>query len=343
MEGAEALEVRGRALEELVRSDPRATVFHLPAYQRSWWRWLGEGRARVVLVERGGELLGAAYSHVARGFLRFMGGTDVTDYQWPLALAGEEEAVARALAGFFREEPCRALSLRHLDEVWARLLACCLEEVGLKARVAPDAPSPQISLEGGYAAYMDRLSSKQRHEVRRKLRRAAEGLRGLRVRLYMGEAAIPLLPTFFRLHASSYGGKGGFLLPSRRLFLGALARSLGPTFGLALLEESGEGSPVPPAVQPVSSARLGDRPSALAACLLFLWRESVLLYNSAFDRGMAHVSPGVVLVQSLLAWAAREGYRTFDFLRGGEEYKQRLGAVPRELYRVDYLAAREGP
>ena len=48
----------------------------------------------------------------------------------------------------------------------------------------------------------------------------------------------------------------------------------------------------------------------------------------------ALASPGVVLVSMLIERAIEAEKRVFDFLKGDETYKFRLGAAPRPLYEV---------
>jgi CelD/BcsL family acetyltransferase involved in cellulose biosynthesis len=62
--------------------------------------------------------------------------------------------------------------------------------------------------------------------------------------------------------------------------------------------------------------------------------DGYYLYNSAFDRTYADASPGVVLIASLIEFAIEEGQMIFDFLKGDETYKFRLGARPRPLFEV---------
>jgi CelD/BcsL family acetyltransferase involved in cellulose biosynthesis len=47
------------------------------------------------------------------------------------------------------------------------------------------------------------------------------------------------------------------------------------------------------------------------------------------------VSPGLVLLLSMIEHAIGQGWGRFDFLTGNEPYKARMGARPRQLYRVE--------
>ena len=75
-------------------------------------------------------------------------------------------------------------------------------------------------------------------------------------------------------------------------------------------------------------------PSASPAIVLN-HRKTTYLYNMAHDLTLTSdasigLSPGVVLVSYLAERALDAGCR-FDFLKGAQDYKRRLGGVPRDL------------
>ncbi|MBS1195573.1 MAG: family N-acetyltransferase, partial [Actinobacteria bacterium] len=73
----------------------------------------------------------------------------------------------------------------------------------------------------------------------------------------------------------------------------------------------------------------------VAAALGFQDEEAYYLYNSAYDPAAAGASPGVVLVDLLVERAAEDALGRFDFLKGDEAYKLRLGGRPRPLFVVE--------
>ena len=63
-----------------------------------------------------------------------------------------------------------------------------------------------------------------------------------------------------------------------------------------------------------------------ASYINFLYGDRVMVYNS----GHAHedyggLSPGIVLLAWNIRHAIEQGYKHFDFLRGDEAYKYRMG------------------
>ncbi len=86
-------------------------------------------------------------------------------------------------------------------------------------------PTPRIALNGDFDAYLSGIEKKQRHEIRRKMRRAAES--DLPVHFYIVEDAATLeseMEAFFQLMAQD-SNKAGFLKPAMREHMSALMRS----------------------------------------------------------------------------------------------------------------------
>ena len=120
-----------------------------------------------------------------------------------------------------------------------------------------------------------------------------------------GQVDEALLVSLFELHARGRadGGFGIDQLPFHRR--------------LAATAEPGRG----PAA--VVARRAGSTVGVLYG---FWWRDSLAAYQSGWDRAYARDGLGNVLVLHALEFAAAEGARSFDFLRGSEPYKYRFGA-----------------
>jgi len=70
---------------------------------------------------------------------------------------------------------------------------------------------------------------------------------------------------------------------------------------------------------------------AIAMTLSFEDAEAVYLYNSGYDPAFSNLAAGLVSKAWAIRDACERGKRRFDFLRGEEEYKRRLGGVEREV------------
>ncbi len=71
-----------------------------------------------------------------------------------------------------------------------------------------------------------------------------------------------------------------------------------------------------------------------AVALSFSRGDSIYAYQCGYDPQFSEMKPGWLLNQFQLRYAIENGYRRFDFLRGNEAYKSRLGAEPVQLERL---------
>ncbi len=61
----------------------------------------------------------------------------------------------------------------------------------------------------------------------------------------------------------------------------------------------------------------------------FAHHHTVCYYLSGYDPDLEKSSPGTLIVAHAIEQAVRDGAKTFDFLRGAEEYKYAWGAKER--------------
>ncbi len=176
-------------------------------------------------------------------------------------------------------------------------------------------PAPAIQLPDSWEAYLASLQKKQRHEVRRKLRRAENFV--LPVRWYIVEDESTLdaeINDFLQLMAYD-PEKNAFLTDVMRT---QMRTSIHTAFQAGWLQ--------------LAFLTVGDEKAA--AYLNFDYANRIWVYNSGINFNFRELSPGWVLVSYLIQWAIENGREAFDFMRGDEIYKYRLGGVDRFVVRV---------
>jgi CelD/BcsL family acetyltransferase involved in cellulose biosynthesis len=184
---------------------------------------------------------------------------------------------------------------------------------------------PILTLAPGvdFESYLGTLGKKERHEIRRKVRRAeAAG----DVRLEPSPHPIEDLDAFVDLHQKRWGAEGLFPpneggAASRRFFAG-------------LFEDC-----APSGIVDLSFLTVGDR--RIAAGVTFDDGESVYYYNAGVEPEARELSPGVVMVACYIQRAIQLGRTRLDFLRGDEPYKYEWGAVDSPIERL--LVQRTAP
>ena len=312
-----------RAWDELVRLDPAGTFFHTPAYLKLYWEEFGETPDHLLLAfaeDDDGTQVGAVAFERLGATLRFLGGTEVTDYMGPVGILERQDAIAKELwtALLTRDDWSRA-DLRGLaaDRPWLGLLRDAAGSQGLEVEETEDqnGVAPFLPLPASWDAYLEALPSKLRHEIRRKARKLAEAAGEYRIVEADGETLLPLLDRFVELHRMSEGPKGVFMVPGMEIFFRRLGEAfhVDGIFRLTFIEVDGE----------LAAGTIG-----------FSFDGTYSLYNSAFDRAWGNLAPGMVLVGEDIRLAIEQGSTAFDLLKGDYAYKYRFGATPRAVRRL---------
>jgi CelD/BcsL family acetyltransferase involved in cellulose biosynthesis len=174
--------------------------------------------------------------------------------------------------------------------------------------------SSELNLPPTWDAYLGGLNGKQRHEIRRKLRRLREAA-AVSYRSISGIDEIrEFVDIFFDLFTQSRDDKAAFLTPQMRLFFSDLINDL---FPLGLLK--------------LNVLEMDDRPAAMVIC--FDYGDTIYLYNNGFDIRYRNLSVGTLCKAFSIQESIELGKKKYDFLKGAEVYKQRMGGSEVPLYR----------
>jgi CelD/BcsL family acetyltransferase involved in cellulose biosynthesis len=312
-----------RDWSSLVTADPAGTFFHTPQYLKLYWEEFGQEPEALLLAfgEEDATQVGAVAFERFGTNLRFLGGTEVTDYMGPVADPDAAQGFAKELfAALDRIETWSEADLRGLpeDRAWLAFLAEAAEARGLRTEVLDDqnGVAPFLEIPGSYEEYLAQLPSKLRHEIKRKARKLEAEVGPWHICLATVDDLEPFLDAFVEMHRTSEGPKGVFMQPGMEIFFRRLGEAFLPRgiFNLTFIELEGH--------------------RKLAGTIGFRFEGTYSLYNSAFDRGYEAVSPGMVLVAEDIRIAIEGGCRSFDLLKGDYAYKYRFGAVPRAVKRL---------
>ena len=241
------------------------------------------------------------------GVITMAGEPDLTDYHSPLG-----EDVTAVIASLVDHAGGQAeFDFDSLPEEAAGVLVPAFEAAGLAVECSQHAVTAILHLPETFDDYLMGIGKKQRHEVRRKRRRYEELVGPVLHETHRGVDWA--FDEFVRLHRLSAGAKGEFMTPEHEAMFGRLAHT--PGWRMDMLRIPGT--------------------DKAAACLFsYSDDDGIFLYNSAYDPDLAHASPGVAIIGTMIETAIAESLPRFDFLKGDEEYKFRLGATARPLYRV---------
>jgi CelD/BcsL family acetyltransferase involved in cellulose biosynthesis len=316
----------------LLQANSRASAFSLRAFHQAWWSAHGGGAEDVSLAARStstGELLGYLPLMRRPDGVIYSGATLHIDYATVLlaphtgAQSQDPDPVADALATALLalNSPITMMRIRPADAAHARMVDAIQRAALAASRTATydvEEPAPYIDLQGirTLDEHLDRLDKKQRHEIRRKVRRGeAAG-----VQIIASKDIGADLPEFIRLHRARWGERGLFTATPKGAEEETFLREL---FGKA-----------PQDTITMLMARNEEFDTFAAG--LFLRDAGALRYwNAGGDAAARALSPGVLLFVQGLTLAINEGRAQLDFLRGNEAYKYECGAVDAQVMKLE--------
>ena len=298
-------------------------------YLSAWWSTHGGGEwpmAQLALVSarESDRLAGIAplflTEHDGRQALMLLGSIEISDYLDLIVRADDLSRFISGLLDCLASDPAlagSAIDWYNLPEGSPTLTALEAESAkrGWEFTQEPFRPSLFVPLPGDFEEYLMNIDKKQRHEIRRKMRRA-EGSEQ-HVRWYIVEDKSTLdaeIDDFLALMANDHH-KEEFLTEVMRTQMRTSVQAAFEAgwLQLAFMEVDGRKA---------------------AGYLNFDYGNRIWVYNSGLDIEFGDLSPGWVLLGYLLQWANEHGRSEFDFMRGDEDYKYKFGAVKREVMRV---------
>jgi len=312
---------------QLLAQVPFQSVFFTPEWQETWWRHFGATRQLHLLTVRSsdGTLQGLVPLMSSPGIegtarLELIGDLELCDYLDVLMAPARQHEVGHAvveyLLGNGGEEVEVCLQNLSQHSATSAVFQDCLLHSGLTVEVEQIETCPTVLLPSEWEAYLALLRGKDRHELRRKLRRAAAAAR-LEYRVTSAAAQLDEdINTFVALHRmSQQDAKQGFMTPEKEAFFRAMARQLWPQGWLEMAFLYADGEPI-------------------ATLCCFAYGSTYAAYNSGYHPAYGDLSAGIVLFAERIRTAIARGFTAFDFMRGDEPYKYRFGATDRPLYQL---------
>ena len=296
-----------------------ASIFLSPQWQEVWWGNFGAEREMIgfsVPSSAGGVDALASLARLGDS-IGFVGAPDTFDYNDFLVRPGFEETFYPTLLDVLDSWDWGELRLDSLLEHSPTLehLPDIARERGYDVAVEYEDVTSGLCLPGDWEEYLGLLGKKDRHELRRKLRRLDSQTDWRWYCLTSPEEVIGSFDEFLSLMRMSRTDKEEYMTPERERFFRALAQRMAELDQIRLffMEIDGEKA---------------------ASSLCFDFGQTRLLYNSGYDPGFSYYSVGLLLHAMSVRDAIERGLGYFDFLRGPEPYKAHLGGRQKSLYRM---------
>ena len=199
------------------------TIFLTPYWQRTWWESMTPPGQELRLLRFRDEdtTIGIAPLAFHDGALTFLGSTDLWDIHDFVVRKGREDDFFQALGGYLEDEDWSEFRLESLVEdspTMGRMLGLA-EERGFRVEQGVEGQLMGVALPGTWDEYLSGLRKKDRHELRRKLRKLSGEVDFEIQALEDVESVSGAMDEFLSLMAQSReeksefpdGGSGGFL------------------------------------------------------------------------------------------------------------------------------------
>jgi CelD/BcsL family acetyltransferase involved in cellulose biosynthesis len=314
---------------KLVHNSHSNRIFSTWEWNRTWWMAYRPGSLWVITIRDDNQhLIGIAPCFIEstsdRGrVVRLIGCVDVTDYVDLIIDSQAVEGVLQALVQFIEQ----------MHSAFDRLDFCNLPEASPAYQRLPDLlrehlfsvsvkqqeVCPIIMLPGDWETYVESLDKKDRHELRRKLRRIEGAEEAVDWYIVGTEHDLAIeSQRFLDLMASSQEQKHVFLQnPRNRDFFNQI---------VPIAFEHGW----------LQMSFLTINGEACACYFNFVYDSQVQVYNSGLNlTKFSHLGPGIILLAFNIKYAIEHGFKAFDFLRGNESYKYRMGAKDSAVYNLE--------
>lgn len=293
------------------------SIFVFPHWLSAWWESFSENSSLMMFsVTQGNRIIGIAPLQISQGCVRFIGASDVCDYMDFVIEPGMENRFLREAFGYISNLEADVLDLGPVraDSTVALFLPEIARNSGYRVSCIKDDPTYEMRLPTTWEGYLELLNSKQRHEVRRKIRRIHEN-KNVVFRVLSSPSDIESkMDTFFSLFLSNRPDKAKFMNPQMKMFFRKLAVQMAEKQHAKL-----------------SFLYIDNRPVATVIC--FDNGTKTYLYNNGYNSDYSRLSVGLVSKLMSIKDAIETGRKSYSFLKGAERYKAHMGGYPVPLMR----------
>ena len=262
------------------------------------------------------ELIGIAPLLFQGNEARLVGSPDVCDFVDVIVAPGSGKAFFQHFIPYLAQQGITHLDLGALraDSIVFSHLLPAAKHFNYEVLCEPEDVSMELELPSTWDAFLNGLTGKERHEIRRKLRRLREAA-PINFRVVESKTEVSeQIDTFFELFKLNRSDKSDFMTDQRVSFFRSLAQALAEARILKLF-----------------FLDLDNRPAAAVMC--FDYHSTIYLYNNGYDERYRSLSVGLLSKVLTIQNSIERGKIKYDFLKGTEAYKKRLGGKPVQLFR----------
>jgi len=292
------------------------TLFVLPSWLEVWWQIFGSDfQLYLRAVRQRKKIIGIAPLLVKEKTASIIGSVDVCDYLDFIVTPGMEKEFFNILLDDLGQKGISQLDLKPVrpDSTVLTNLVALAKQRQYEVLCQEAGVSGELDLPSTWDEYLTMLTKKQRHEVKRKLRRLwkADNVNYRCVKV--SQDVRSFLDTFLKLFSLSQEDKANFMTTQMESFFRSLAEAMAK---IGLLR--------------AGILEVDELPVAMI--LGFDYNNVMYLYNSAYDPNYSYLSVGLLSKVLCIKESIQRGNKKWDFLKGGEPYKYHIGGKEIPLY-----------
>jgi CelD/BcsL family acetyltransferase involved in cellulose biosynthesis len=291
-------------------------MFTLPPWLTSWWSSLNTNHeALCILVADPDGIIGLAPLMRQGNQAAVIGSSDVCDYLDIVTVPQRQPALAQPFFDYIRQCGVHQLmftGVRTESVIWRHLVPYAKAH-DWRVDHETEEKAFGIDLPSTWEAFLYQLNGKQRHELRRKLRRLYEAGTIKFEMIDTPSEVAARLDQFIELFRTSRSDKAEFMTSRMSGFFRSMSAAMSQHrfISMGVMKIDGE---------------------VVSSVLCFDYQATRYLYNSGFDPRFRALSVGLLCKILSIQDAIDKGFARYDLLKGAEDYKQRLGAKPIKLY-----------
>jgi|GEM_PF-77482 len=295
------------------------SIFVTPSWQKTWWNSMGSETMELVIlsVREDDKVIGIGPLVKDHGIISFLGSTDVCDLHDFVVLKGYEEKFFETMFEYLIQDTWDEIKLESVLSYSPTLvyMESFAKKNGYKLDKVIEDKLVGVALPDSWDEYLSKLRKKDRHELRRKLRRLESESDFYIERFNDPDQIMEAIDDFLDLMAQSRDEKAEFLDEEKKDFFKYMTSQISKDGHVSLF------------FLKVSGVRT-------ATTICFDYNNERSLYNSGYNTDYAELGTGFLLKALCLKMAIEEGMVYYDLLRGTESYKYHLGAEDRDLFKI---------
>lgn len=278
-------------------------MFFTFLWHRHWQTHFGNNEQLMILSDTPNQVI--IPLSVMDSTAHFTGGEEIADYLDAIGTGVHKAAAWQEVVPLLKKQGVRSLLLRNIPEGSPTITAL---KTFRGVQIEEEDTTPILTLPASFEEYLSALDRKDRHELKRKMKKFEAEHQSLSFIPRHGNSIdIQTLLRLMRLDPD----KNAFLTGAMNGFFAGL-----------------------PSVFPKETWQfvLTTQETVIATTLAFRVGDSLLLYNSGFDP--QYPGAGWYIKARTIAWAIGQSIRSYNFLQGNERYKYDLGAKDAPVYRI---------